>query len=260
MKTIVVDYGFVRTYSVSVVAHDQLNNVTEVTVKGWFEEATEEVFLKDQYPENGSIRDRYENSWDVNCPIALVLGELYEFKDIYVEVGPPAPPGDKYKIIDNLDEWTNIKNEWKDPVWGPNDEIDVRQIDIIMVESIYDATGRASQPGFNEKGQHIEGRHIWMGTDDASVVHTLAHEFGHYRGDLDDTYICDPSRAGCGRIWRECICICGNCNQVRQFCGCQLNVKQLPPTVDDPNCPDNFMGKGSDNAGLLSAQRDALLY
>ncbi len=193
-------------------------------------------------------------------PIALVLGELYEFKDTHVEVGPPAPPGDKYKIIDNLDEWTNIKNEWEDPVWGPNDEIDVRQIDIIMVESIYDANGRASQPGFDEKGQHIEGRHIWMGTDHASVVHTLAHEFGHYRGDLDDTYIRDPSRDGCGRIWRECICICGNCNRVRRFCGCHPDVRQLPAMVDDPNRPDNFMGKGSDNAGLLSAQRDALLY
>lgn len=104
-----------------------------------------------------------------------------------------------------------------------------------------------------------------MGTDHAAVAKTLAHEFGHYAGDLDDTYICDPNdphpsdpnQNGCGRTWLGCTCFCGNCNQVRRFCDCDPLVEQLPEMVNDPACPNNFMGRTDEHA-VLPAQRDKL--
>jgi len=265
LMTIVVDYGEVKEYTLNVIKHERLAKSRE-DVEGWLKKATEEIFLWDSYPKDNqappqpkSIRERYVDQEDVNCPIALVLGRFEEFQDIRVKA---AVPQSKYLRIDDQTELTDIKDtQWENPVWiGPNGEIDVRKFDVIMVKDIYNAGGYARHAGYGEDGQHI-----WMGTDHAAVVKILAHEFGHYAGDLDDTYICDPNdphpsdpnQNGCGRTWLGCTCFCGNCNRVRQSCPCDPQVQRLPALVNDPACPNNFMGRRDEDA-VLPAQRDKL--
>jgi len=249
LKTIIVEYGEVKEYTLNVIKHELLAK-SRNDVEDWFKRATEEVFLWDSYPQDNqgnckSIRERFVDEEDVNCPIALVLGRFEEFEDKRVKAFNP-PEVDKYLNIDNSTEYGHIRGAWEDPAW---DGIDVRKMDIILVESIYNAAGRSAQPGYGE-----DGLHIFVGTSHATVAETIAHEFGHYAGNLDDTYICSH----CGQIWRNCTCTCGNCGLVRRFCGCDLAQAVLPQLVEGPQCPNNFMGMGADNSAVLPVQRDKL--
>ena len=167
----------------------------------------------------------------------MVLGRFEEFEDTHVK---DDPPGD-YITIDDATELDEIMGDWTDPGF-----------DVIMVEEIYYFFGFSDHGGYGKAGWYI-----WMGTNHASVVKTLAHEFGDYRGSLPDTYLCDPNQNGCGRNWLGCTCFCGNCNQIRRLCKCHPDVQLLPELVNDPACPNNFMGIEDEHA-VLPAQRDKL--
>ena len=252
LKTIIVKYIQVKEYQLDVLKHELLAKSDE-DIKNWFSEVTNEIFLLDRYPEDGSIKDRYNDDRDVNCPIALLLGRFKSFSDRHVD----ANPEHTFLIIESEDEWDAITGKtrpWVIPIWiGPNDEIDYRSFDIIMVESLFGGTRGGvvkRAPGYGKYDVFI-----LMGTTHDDVPRTVAHENGHYIGGLKDRYYC----AICKLTFGACRCACANCGNVRKDCLCSTAATKLPEVVNDPDFSNNLMGMGPGNYALNADQVNQLL-
>jgi len=250
LKTIIVKYEQVKEYPLDVLKHEFLVK-SEQDIKDWFAKATNEIFLWDEYPQNASIKDRYNDDRDVNCPIALLLDRFESFSDQNVA------PGGKFITVDNHLEFIAIApatpGTWAIPVWmGPNGQIDYRSFDIIMVEAIYAGTrgGVVKRP----RGYGVADVFILMGTIQADVPRTVAHESGHYIGGLEDRYYCPI----CKLTFGACRCVCANCGDVRKECLCGTAGTALPNMVNDPAFPNNLMGMGPDNYALKADQVNKL--
>ena len=98
-----VDYGAVRVFELSALKHENLQNPAPVAQ--WLEDATNEIFLLDEFPIGGTIRDRYDNATDVNCPIAFTLASLGTFSDNEVE------------MRDAVGTYGIINDEWNQEYW-----------------------------------------------------------------------------------------------------------------------------------------------
>jgi hypothetical protein len=243
LKTIIVKYEQVKEYPLDVIKHQGLTNVSDGTVRGWFETATNDIFLLDEYPRGASIKDRYNDDRDVNCPIALLLDRFAEFSDQNV-----AAQG-TFDEVNTEQEWNDIRALWAIPVWmGPNGQIDYRSFDIIMVKEL--RGGQVLGVTKRSPGYGVYDVYILMGTNYGNgVTKTLAHENGHYIGGLEDKYHCPICRKTFGR----CTCVCTNCGRVRKDCWCGA-LTTLPAMVNDPAFPNNLMWTGPDEHALKIGQ------
>ena len=118
----------------------------------------------------------------------------------------------------------------------------------------------ASQGGYAENPVH----QIVLSTANETGL-TLAHEFGHYVGNLDDTYVCgnpghlewlpDP---GCGRVGNDrCICRCLLEDLGRRACTCGHKFPHFYPSLENPY---NLMSNRERSAAVLPFQCDAMAY
>ena len=231
LKTIIVDYGIVARYALSAIVHEQAN-VTPNMIQGWLDEATNNTFLKDSLPWGGSIKQRYDDDEDVHCPIALVLENPDEplatfngtdvHRDGHAQEYNVLSPNDPQKI-QNL-----LTTPWFNNVaYG---------FDLIVVTNLGGSVGNGTRDGW-DNGDALwdeNDGHIWVQTDNNlnNPDHAVAHEWGHYKGDLPDLYFCS------------------NCGQNPCTCG-------LKRWRDPPNHPDNLMTMGVD-VGVLAGDKTAL--
>ncbi len=192
LKTVVVDYGWVEEVPLTVMAHNSLNWRTN-DAKDALEDATNRIFLKDGYPRGGSIRSRYEDERDRNCPIALVLGGFGSFTDTAVK---PDAEQDRYLEINNAQEFAEITSNWTDT-------------HIIVFRGAFyhpDIGGTLYEVSWARGHYGGLDAHIFMSENVGDFGETLGHEFGHYYGHLDDLVECEV----CGGTYTTCVCTCPN--------------------------------------------------
>jgi hypothetical protein len=216
LKTIVVDYGEVKEYPLTVAHHSAITHLTVTEGKEILRRVTEEIFLLDSHPQNaGQLKLRYDDLTDVNCPIALSLDAWLKFEDTDVEDPPRDPLG--YVDINTQDEANDLTSAWED---GFN-----RSIDIVIVRGILhrNVNGLAWPNGFGVdfKSIYIETMIGGQPYNINDFYKVLAHEFGHYGGGLDDLYLC----ANCRNVIGQCAQLPG-CGQA---------------SATNPQCPGNLM-------------------
>jgi hypothetical protein len=260
LKTIVVDYGVVRACKLNVTVHDSLP-VRESDVRKWFETATNTALLLDellppadpQLRGGGTLKQRLEDARDVNCPAALCLESFSRFSDADVTQGAEQ---DEFLDIDNSE-----KDEAIDGAWANGKHI------VIVNRVLYHDGIRyqnpiafASQGGYAENPVH---QIVLSAANETGFI--LAHEFGHYAGNLDDTYVCgnpghlewlpDP---GCGRVGNDrCICRCLLEDLGRRACTCGHKFPHFYPSLENPY---NLMSNRERSAAVLPFQCDAMAY
>ncbi len=188
-KTVFVEYGYVRPYMLSAIAHINTNiwnnpagKAAEEVVQGWLDFATNTIFLQDSLPFGGSIESRYENVEDVNCPIALFLDdtapiETFNGIDVVAKYNDPS--------LYNRIQTTKQFGELTSTPWVEG-TANAHGFDLIIVKDLHYFAGYATRNGSGS----LDG-HIWVSVDAFSPDRHISHEFGHYKGGLLDRYICE---------------------------------------------------------------------
>ena len=253
LKTIVVEYGQVRVFELTALKHKKLQNPSPVAQ--WLEDATNLIFLLDEYPIGATIKDRYEDPTDVNCPIALTLASLGTFLDNDVEMRDAVGT---YDIIN--DEWN--QEYWYFTVfeWDLAEAEDILIVDGIMYHPLLGSTGDCSTA--DPEGWKDPDGHVFLSAAMAQPG-TLAHELGHYIAGLPDMYYCDETQGGCGNTPSNCTCRCPQFNRPRgdhhqgpDGCHCGFKFAPFNPRVPNLN---NLMSNAAANGAVLAEQKTAFL-
>jgi len=195
LKTIIVKYKRVKKHELTAIVHvnSGLQFMPE-KVNGWLERVTNDWFLEDSYPARASIRKRYEDVEDVNCPVALVLkGPIETFNGNDVQNGAGAA---RFNRIQSDDEYLRLtENRDHKYIWSNMDK--KAGFDLIIIADLGGYAYAASTPGWKERHGHI-----WIDAweDGPPWESALAHEYGHYKGGFWDLYICTE----CRKIPIEC--------------------------------------------------------
>ena len=259
LKTIVVEYGDVKEYKLNVTVHDSLP-VQESAVREWFETATSSAFLLDELlpPDHqklrggGTLKQRLEDTKDVNCPVALCLESFSRFGDADVTQGAEQ---DVYFDIDSGKEDEAIDGAWANG----------KHIIIVNRVLYHDGIEYETPIAFAAKsGYSYTPVHQIVLSAANEDGFNLAHEFGHYAGNLDDTYICGnpghqewPPDPGCGGQGRDgCICRCPQEALGRRACMCGHKFPHFYPPLENPY---NLMSNRKRSAAVLRFQCDALV-
>ncbi len=253
LKTLVVDYGIVRRFALSVRVHEQ-SNVTAAMIEAWLEDATNQLFLFDEYPIGASIKDRYVDAMDVPCPITLVMDSCGTFCDNDVEMRDALG---EYQVIDDPYEY----NFFVESVWALAHGKDILVVDGIQYHPLLGQTADCSTA--DPKGWESPLGHVYLSAAGARPAGTLAHELGHYIADLPDTYYCDATQGGCGRTPNECTCKCqqfnrarGDHHQMPGGCQCGFQFARMSAGALNPN---NLMSNAAVNRAVLLEQKNAFL-
>ena len=88
---------------------------------------------------------------------------------------------------------------------------------------------------------------MYISAASPNLHRTIAHEFGHYWGGLDDLVGCE----GCGENFNTCECVCPNEALSRSQCTCGYD---FPDVRTLPEFTNNLMGYNIDNEGLKLCQ------
>ena len=253
LKTIIVDYGTVRRYALRALVHER-TNVTAAAIEEWLQDVTNQIFLLDEYPVGGSVKDRYLDAMDNHCSTALILGAFGTFCDNDVEMRDALFD---YQVIDDPFEYDFFAGS----EWALAHGEDILVVDGIRYHPLLGQTADCSTA--NSKGWKSPLGHVYLSAAGARPAGTLAHELGHYIAGLPDMYYCDVTLGGCGETPSECTCQCQQFNRPRGEhhqrpggCQCGFRFAQMNPGAQNPN---NLMSNAGANGAVLLEQKDAFL-
>jgi len=184
-RTVHVSYAGPINAGVTVCAHESLG-LTQSNINTLLRNVTEQVFLKDEY--GGGIIGRFFDDTDSHCCKGVFCVSFSTFSDNDVM------PGGSYATINDEVEYNTFTGNWN----NPNQK---KQVVITSGILWHPMTGGAVDGMATRNGYQIGG-HLYLSNSAQDKVHTFAHEWGHYKGNLPDEYVCrlclnTPTNCGC---------------------------------------------------------------